>query len=111
MCARYTLKSPPLIIAAAFGVSALPELKPRYNVAPTQDVPVVRQRHGERECALVRWGLVPPWAEDMKIGHRLLNARSETVATTPAFRDAFQKRRCLVIADGFYEWQNVGGKK
>src|SRR5579871_1764399 len=111
MCARYTVKSPPIIIAAAFDLTAVPELKPRYNVAPTQDVPVVREREGQRELALLRWGLVPPWAEDLKIRHRLLNARSETAATTPAFRNAMRQRRCLVIADGFYEWKCVEGKK
>src|SRR5439155_15824792 len=86
---------------------------PRYNVAPTQFIPLVRpaaDRPG-REVATAKWGLVPSWAEDPGIGSRMINARSETVATKPAFRSAFKKRRCLVPATGFYEWEKVGAKK
>ena len=81
------------------------------NVAPTQQVAVVRQTDAGRECVMLRWGLVPSWADDIKIGVSLLNARAETVATKPAFRTAFKKRRCLVLADGYYEWSGPKGKK
>jgi len=87
-------------------------LSPRYNVAPTQDAPVVRQdAAGERSAAMLRWGLVPFWAHDPGIGSRLINARSEEVALKPAFRAAFKKRRCLVPVSSFYEWQAVPGEK
>ena len=80
-------------------------LPPRYNVAPTQDVPAVRLRAGARELALLRWGLIPAWAKDPSIGLRMINARAETVAEKPSFRSALAKRRCLIVADGFFEWQ------
>ncbi|MCY4231655.1 MAG: SOS response-associated peptidase [Alphaproteobacteria bacterium] len=83
-------------------------LPPRYNLAPSQDAAVVRSENGERRLSLLRWGLIPPWAKDVNIGHRLINARAETAAVKPAFRAAFAKRRCLVPADGFYEWQREG---
>ena len=106
MCGRYTLKAPREAIAEAFDLADVPELLPRYNIAPTQPVPVVRldRASGEREIALLQWGLIPSWADDPAIGHRLINARAETVAEKTAFHTAFQKRRCLVVADGFYEW-------
>ena len=87
-----------------------PNLAPRYNIAPTQEVPIVRPtRDGAaRELIMVRWGLVPYWADDPKIGNRLINARRESVARTAAFREAYQRRRCLVPADGFFEWQKDG---
>lgn len=90
-----------------------PNLPPRYNIAPSQDVPVVRLKRDRsgRELAMVRWGLVPSWADDPKIGYRLINARAESVAKKPAFRDAFKKRRCLVPANGFYEWEKRDGGK
>jgi len=87
---------------------------PRFNIAPTQDAPVVRQRtepKRERTLQFLRWGLIPSWAEDIKIGARLINARGETVAAKPSFRSAFRKRRCLVPADGFYEWRADGKAK
>jgi putative SOS response-associated peptidase YedK len=88
------------------------ELAPRYNIAPTQPVLAVRTvPAGERELVTLRWGLVPAWADDPSIGNRLINARAETVADKPAFRAAFRARRCLVLADGFFEWQKVGGRK
>jgi putative SOS response-associated peptidase YedK len=99
------------MITETFRVPEVPELPLRYNVAPTQPVGVVRQRDHERSFRLVRWGLVPFWADDPKIGSRLINARADTIATKPAFRAAFKERRCLVVADGFYEWQTVDGKK
>jgi len=77
---------------------------PRYNIAPTQSSFVVRLKEGQRELTEMRWGLVPFWADDLKIGSRMINAQSETCATKPAFRHAFRSRRCLVVADGFYEW-------
>lgn len=109
MCGRYQLNRPPAEIARWMGIrtGVLPNVGPRYNIAPTQTAPVVR-RHpetGERHLDLLRWGLVPHWAKDPSIGARMINARSETIATTPAFRDSFRSRRCLVPADGFYEWK------
>jgi putative SOS response-associated peptidase YedK len=91
---------------------ALANIPPRYNVAPTQDAPVVRLRaDGERAIAMLRWGLVPAWSEGPDSGYRMINARAETVATKPAFRGAFRRRRCLVPADGFYEWRKEGARK
>ncbi len=106
MCGRYTLTATPAAVARHFELAAAPELAPRYNIAPTQPVPVVRtSRKGERRLELRVWGLVPHWARDPALGPRLINARCESVATRSAFRDAFRRRRCLVPADGFYEWQ------
>lgn len=106
MCGRYELHAHPAAIALAFGLEHPPALRPRYNIAPTQDVPVVRlNAAGARELAQVRWGLVPRWAKDPSIGQRMINARGETVATKPAFRNAFRRHRCLVPANGFYEWK------
>jgi putative SOS response-associated peptidase YedK len=92
---------------------APPGWKPRYNAAPTQRMPVVRIVDDKRELALLRWGLIPSWAKDPKIGNSLINARGETVAEKPAFRSAFKARRCLVLVDGFYEWRKLpgGGKQ
>ena len=89
----------------------VPDMAARYNVAPSQDVVAVRQQGGRRRATLLRWGLVPPWATDAKIGNRLINARAETVLTQPAFREAFARRRCLVPAQAFYEWQKRGRVK
>jgi putative SOS response-associated peptidase YedK len=111
MCGRFTLRTSPQLVTEIFGLSSLPDLQPRYNVAPTQPVAVVRATPQGRELAWLRWGLIPSWADDPRIGNRLINARSETVATKPAFRAAFKSRRCLIVADGFYEWQSHGGKK
>ncbi len=113
MCGRYRLHTAPGVLAdwAETRLNPLPNFPPRWNIAPTQDALVIR-RHpetGERHLDPLRWGLVPHWAKDAAGAARLINARSETVATTPAFRDAFRKRRCLVPADGFYEWQAVAG--
>ncbi len=105
MCGRYSLTTPVDALVNLFLVEQRPNLRPRYNIAPTDDVPIVRlDREGRRELRLVRWGLVPFWAKDLKIGARMINARAETVATQGAFKEAFQRRRCLVLADGFYEW-------
>lgn len=109
MCGRFTLTTPPEEIARVFELDAVPDLVPRYNVAPTQDVSTVQAgAAGGRELRTRRWGLVPHWAKDPRIGARLINARSETVAAKPSFRDAFRHRRCLVPADGFYEWTGTG---
>jgi putative SOS response-associated peptidase YedK len=106
MCGRYELHANPAAIALAFGLAWPPDIAPRYNIAPMQQVPIVRvNAHGERELVQVRWGLVPRWAKHPSIGARMINARAETVATKPAFRMAFQRHRCLLPADGFYEWQ------
>jgi putative SOS response-associated peptidase YedK len=112
MCGRYTIRRPERLIDV-FCIKKLEAVlgRPRFNIAPTQNVPVLLLREGRRVLANVRWGLVPSWAEEPSIGNRLINARAETVAAKPAFRSAFAKRRCLIPADGFYEWQKVGGGK
>lgn len=110
MCGRYELHAHPAVLALAFGLPFPPDIRARYNIAPTQDVPVVRTvRGGARELAQVRWGLVPRWAKDPSIGSRMINARAETVTTKPAYRTALRWHRCLVPADGFYEWTMVPG--
>ncbi|HOX25372.1 MAG TPA: SOS response-associated peptidase [Candidatus Krumholzibacteria bacterium] len=109
MCGRIVLKAPASQVAAELELEQVPELVPRYNIAPTQPVLAVRADTGGRRVAdFLGWGVVPPWSSDARIGGRLFNARSETVATTPAFRDAFARRRCLVPVDGFYEWLREG---
>ena len=111
MCGRFTLTADSATVQEALDLGNMPaELEPRYNVAPTQPVAIVTEPD-EREVKLFRWGLIPSWAKDIKIGYRLINARAETVAQKPAFRAAFSRRRCIVLADGFYEWQRVGKKK
>ena len=111
MCGRYALHAHPQVIALQFGLAAVPEIKPRYNIAPASEVLVVRAVEGATHAALVRWGLVPRWAKDAAIGAKLNNARAETVAEKPSFRDAFRRRRCLIPASGFYEWQAQAGRK
>ena len=110
MCGRYSLTTPAESVRRLFDYEGRPNLEPRYNIAPTDEVPVVRlAREGDvRELVMMRWGLIPWWAEDLKIGAKTINARAETVARKPAFRDAFRERRCLVAADGFYEWRKEG---
>jgi putative SOS response-associated peptidase YedK len=105
VCGRFTLTTRPEVVAREFELASVPELAPRFNVAPSQPVATVWQPPGgARELRLRRWGLVPRWAKDASIGSRLINARSETAAEKPAFRDALRRRRCLVPADGFFEW-------
>jgi putative SOS response-associated peptidase YedK len=111
MCGRFTLIGPAGAVRDAFDLPRLPDLEPRYNVAPTQQVFAVRQAAAGREGVFLKWGLIPSWASDASIGAKLLNARAETIAEKPSFRTAFVRRRCLIPADGFYEWQAVGGKK
>ena len=108
MCGRYSLINPDGAIHDQLGMDIIPALVPRYNVAPTQKAPVVRMDEGRRILETRRWGLVPFWAKDPSIGSRLINARAETVASKPAFRQAWRRRRCVVPADGFYEWQGRG---
>ncbi len=105
------LTTPVAELRAIFCVAERPNLRPRWNVAPTQEVPAVRREGDGRHLVLLRWGLVPFWAGDPSVGARMINARAETVAGKPAFRDAFRRRRCLVPADGFYEWRAEGRRR
>jgi putative SOS response-associated peptidase YedK len=111
MCGRFTLRTPPGRLVEEFGLASEPDFAPRYNIAPTQPVAAVRLKGGQRELAMLNWGLVPFWAKDARIGNRNINARSETAAQKPMFREAFRSRRCLIPADGFYEWRKIGPKR
>lgn len=112
MCGRYTLSSPGDDVADLFALDAVPEIHPRYNVAPTQEAAVVRQDpKGPRRLDYLRWGLIPVWAKEAAIGNKLINARGETVAEKPSFKTSFKKKRCLVPASGFYEWKAEGKGK
>jgi putative SOS response-associated peptidase YedK len=114
MCGRYRLSRRKQIIEEHFdSVSAEEDWIPRYNVAPTQPVPIIRQNPKEpvRELTLMRWGLIPAWSKDSSGGASMIDARAETAATKPAFRDALKSRRCLIPADGFYEWMRAGKAK
>ena len=105
MCGRYVITSTPEAIRALFGYTEQPNFPPRYNVAPTQPIPIVRLAEGKRSFALMRWGLLPSWVKDPKNFPLLINARGESVLDKPAFRNAMRRRRCLVPTDGFYEWK------
>lgn len=110
MCGRFTLTTMDDIVDE-FDLSEMPAgFEPRYNIAPTQDAWVITNRT-PRKASLFRWGLVPHWAKDLSIGNRMINARGETLADKPAFRDAYARHRCLVVADGFYEWKRRGKAK
>jgi len=118
MCGRYTLRTPLNVLAQQFLFELgdlPPDLRfvPRYNIAPTQTVAIVRKLDagGPRQLALVHWGLIPSWAKDARLAGSTINARGESLAEKPAFRSAFAKRRCLVLTDGYFEWQAVGKKK
>jgi putative SOS response-associated peptidase YedK len=111
MCGRYLIVSAPEAMRRLFGYAEQPNFPPRYNVAPTQPIPIVRLHEGARQFALVRWGLLPSWVKDPGNFTLLINARSETVNDKPAFRAAMKRRRCLIPADGFYEWQRDGDRK
>ena len=115
MCGRFTLKTPAKQLASLFDhleeVPEIPSQEPRHNICPTQDVLAVRQPDSVPEAAMLRWGLVPFWAKELKIGNRMINARSETVFEKPAFRNAVKSKRCVVLTDGFYEWKPVEGQK
>lgn len=112
MCGRFAFYSPSEATAALFGVDGSLALEPRYNIAPTQFIAVIREDENRtRELVMLRWGLVPFWAKDPAIGNRMINARAETVAEKPSYRAAFRQRRCIVLADGFYEWRKEGDAK
>jgi putative SOS response-associated peptidase YedK len=113
MCGRFTQTTTPEVIAQQFHVAEPPLFKPRYNIAPSQSVAAIRIEPDttSRKLVMLRWGLIPSWAEDPKIGLQCINAKAETVAEKPSFRAAFKKRRCLVIVTGFYEWQIQGRSK
>ncbi|MEN6458006.1 MAG: SOS response-associated peptidase [Thermoguttaceae bacterium] len=119
MCGRFTLRTSARAVAQQFGLLGVEPFVARFNIAPAQWVPVVRpvlrppspETAVGRELVWLRWGLVPGWAKDPAIGNRLVNARAETASRLPAFREAMRRRRCLVVADGFYEWQRAGRKK
>ena len=112
MCGRFTFDIPPAILTELFGLAEPPAISPRYNVAPTQQVPVIRRYgDGQNHLDYLHWGLIPSWAQDKSIGSRLINARSETVTEKPSFRQAIRYRRCLVLASSFYEWKQEGKAK
>ena len=112
MCGRFAFYSPAEAALELFGVDAALEVDPRYNIAPTQYVVGVRDNEdGVREACTFKWGLIPFWAKDPAIGNRMINARAETVAEKPAYRNAFRHRRAVVLADGFYEWRREGSGK
>ena len=112
MCGRFAFYSPSEAAAALFGVSGSLTVEPRFNIAPTQYIAAIRDgEDNEREVVMLRWGLMPSWAKDPSIGNRMINARAETVAEKPSFRSAYSRRRCVVLADGFYEWRREGDAK
>ena len=112
MCGRFAFYSPSEATAALFGATSATEVVPRYNIAPTQFIAAVRRdEQDSTELVMLRWGLVPFWAKDPSIGNRMINARAETLAEKPSFRDAYKKRRSLILADGFYEWRKEGDSK
>jgi putative SOS response-associated peptidase YedK len=113
MCGRYRLSRRKDFLAEHFDVEPENDWNPRYNIAPTQNVPVIRQDPAQprRFVSRMRWGLIPFWAKDASVGFKMINARAETVATTPAFRESIRRRRCLIPADGFYEWRRSGRVK
>ena len=111
MCGRYAITTAPAAIRQLFAYLEQPNFPPRYNVAPTQPVPIVRMAEGKRQLALVRWGLIPAWVKDSRAFSLLINARGESVLDKPAFRNAMKYRRCLFPADGFYEWKRERERK
>ena len=111
MCGRYAITTAPEAIRQLFGYLEQPNFPPRYNVAPTQPVPIVRMMEGKRQLALVRWGLIPAWVKDPRAFSLVINARGESVLDKPAFRNAMKYRRCLFPADGFYEWKREGDRE
>ena len=112
MCGRYTLKTPLNVLTERFDIEEAPSsITPSYNIAPTQHVATVLSENGKRKLEMLRWGLIPSWAKDPEIGNKMINARAETVAEKPSYRKAFKKSRCLILADGFYEWQKTDSGK
>lgn len=115
MCGRFTLASDAEMLQQTFFDVEMPmNLSPRYNISPTQDVTVIpnTETHPEgRQIERFHWGLIPSWAKDSQIGNRMINARSETLAEKPSFRNAYKRRRCLILADGYYEWQKIPGER
>jgi putative SOS response-associated peptidase YedK len=112
MCGRYTLRTPVETLVERFEVDEYPSsITPNYNVAPTQGVAAVMAEKGKRKLEMLHWGLIPSWAKDPEVGNRMINARAETVAKKPSYRKAFKERRCLILADGFYEWQKTDSGK
>jgi putative SOS response-associated peptidase YedK len=111
MCGRFAVISAPEAVRALFGYAETPNFPPRYNIAPTQPIAVVRFTEGRRHFALVRWGFIPSWVKDPRTVSLMFNARGETAAEKPAYRNAMKRRRCLVPADGFYEWKRDGDRK
>jgi putative SOS response-associated peptidase YedK len=110
MCGRYTITVPTEQLAEHFDATMPPDVSPRFNAAPTQHLPVLLNE-GERQVQMVKWGLIPHWAKEASIASKMINARSETIADKPAYRSTFQKHRCLVLADGFYEWKKTDDGK
>lgn len=111
MCGRYTLRTPKDRIKREFQLQEEPSVEARFNIAPTQNILAVRQGADGREATELKWGLIPSWAKDAAMGARLINARSETVTEKPSFREAFKRRRCIIPADGIYEWRRDEGRK
>ena len=111
MCGRFVITSPPAAVRQVFGYVEQPNFPPRYNIAPTQPIPVVILENGARHFKLMRWGLIPAWVKDPRNFSLLINARRETVLEKPAFKNAIRRRRCLIPADGYYEWNSAGGRK
>src|SRR5437763_723222 len=110
MCGRFTLRTPAAQLREHFGLRDIPDFAPRYNIAPTQPIAVV-PNDNERHVALFRWGLIPPWAKNPAVGNKTINARAESLLAKPSFRATFMRQRCLVIADGFYEWRKDGATR
>ena len=111
MCGRYSITTSTEALRRLFNFFKCPNLQPRYNMAPMQLAPVIRERDAERHLDMLRWGLLPKWSKDESGGAKMINARSETIAEKPAYREAFRNRRCLVPADGFFEWRVCGKTK
>lgn len=111
MCGRFVANIPAAELKKTFDLIEMPQLEPRFNVAPTQQVAVIRNDGDHNRLDLLKWGFVPSWSKDMSFGSHLINARSETVAEKPTFRHAIKYRRCIIPSSGFYEWEHSGGKK
>jgi putative SOS response-associated peptidase YedK len=111
LCGRFTLTEGIHELQSQFNFSFAEDMEPRYNIAPSQDILAVAAGKGGRAGAKLRWGLIPFWAKDPKIGYKMINARSEGIESKPSFRHAFRQRRCLILADGFYEWKKTKGGK